>query len=101
MLTKIFLPYLITSNLQYRAVTLIAAMSTYVGQVPSDVKLDPRIVPFYENFYRVSDSPEAHDEYVDAMTSDGLLIMGTKKATGKDELMALRKGLWSGPVKTR
>lgn len=81
----------------------IKKMSTYTGQVPSDVKLDPRIVPFYENFYRVSDdsSDAAHDEYVGAMTSDGTLIMGTKKSVGKDEVMTLRKGLWSGPVKTR
>lgn len=77
-------------------------MSTYKGQAPSgSVELDPRIIPFFENFYAVSDNPDAHDEYVDAMTKDALFIMGTKKATGSAEIMPLRKGLWSGPVKTR
>ena len=27
--------------------------------------------------------------------------MGTKKAEGYDEILALRKGLWSGPIATR
>jgi len=78
-------------------------MSTYTGHTPNGVKVDPRIVPFYENFYKVSDDPAetAHDEYVDALTPNGTLIMGSKKAVGKDEILALRKGLWSGPVKAR
>lgn len=77
-------------------------MSTYKGQAPlNPVELDPRIISFFENFYAVSDNPDKHDEYVDSMTKDGVLVMGTKKATGYDELMTLRKGLWSGPVKTR
>ncbi len=79
-------------------------MSTYKAQAPSgSVELDPRIIPFFENFYAVSDSPtdSAHEEYVDALTKDGVLIMGSKRADGKDEIMALRKGLWSGPIKTR
>lgn len=78
-------------------------MSTYTGQAPSDLTLDPRIIPFFENFYTLSDSPTdaAHDGYVDSLTPDGTMIMGTKKAVGRDELYTLRKGLWSGPVKTR
>lgn len=78
-------------------------MSTYTGQTPSDLTLDPRIIPFFENFYAYSDNPSdaSHDNYVDSLTSDGVLIMGTKKAEGRDQLYALRKGLWSGPVKTR
>lgn len=77
-------------------------MSTYTGQAPSgSVELDPRIIPFFEKFYADSDNPDAHDDYVDSMTKDGTLIMGSKRATGQGELMTLRKGLWSGPVKTR
>ena len=77
---------------------------TYTGSAPSGaVELDPRIIPFFEKFYATSDSPseQSHKDYVDAMTKDGTLIMGTKKAVGAEELMTLRKGLWSGPVKTR
>lgn len=77
---------------------------TYTGNAPSGpAELDPRIIPFFEKFYATSDDPseKAHSDYVDAMTKDALFIMGTKKATGADEIMTLRKGLWSGPVKTR
>lgn len=81
--------------------TRLATMSTYKGSTPSAI--DPKVVDFYANFYRVSDDPseEAHIEYAEAITKDGSLIMGTKKATGYDDILALRKGLWSGPVKTR
>lgn len=77
--------------------------STYTPQSPNDLTLDPRIIPFFENFYAVSDNPsdKAHDDYADAMTSDGTLIMGTKKSVGREQIYALRKGLWSGPIKTR
>lgn len=78
-------------------------MSTYTGQTPSDTKLDPRIVPFFEAFYATSDDPsdKSHDAYADALTPDGVLIMGSKKSEGREQIYALRKGLWSGPVKTR
>lgn len=78
-------------------------MSTYTGHVPEDINIDPRIIPFFEAFYATSDNPaeSSHDDYADAMTSDGTLIMGTKKCVGRDQIFALRKGLWSGPVKTR
>ena len=76
-------------------------MSTYKGSTPSAI--DPKIVDFYSNFYRVSDDPseKAHTEYADAITKDGKLIMGTRVASGYDSILELRKGLWSGPVKTR
>jgi len=79
-------------------------MSTYKGEAPfGSVELDPRIIPFFEKFYEVSDTQgdSADAEYVDSLTQDGVLIMGSKRANGKDEITPLRKGLWSGPVKTR
>ncbi|KPI41928.1 uncharacterized protein AB675_5311 [Cyphellophora attinorum] len=76
-------------------------MSTYKGSTPSTI--DPRIVDFYAEFYRISDDPseQSHTAYADSVTKDGTLIMGLKKAQGYDEILELRKGLWSGPVKTR
>lgn len=78
-------------------------MSTYKGATPSNPSIDRRVADFYANFYRVSDDPseQSHQEYADSITKDGTLIMGTKKATGYDNILELRKGLWSGPVKTR
>ncbi|EHY56236.1 hypothetical protein HRR83_008748 [Exophiala dermatitidis] len=76
-------------------------MSTYKGQTPSTIEVDPRVVSFFENFYAVSDNPTAHDEYVSSLTPDADFIMGTKKARGSDDILAIRKALWTGPVKTR
>lgn len=78
-------------------------MSTYKGALPDQVKVDRRLPEFFERFYAVSDNPseESHEEYANSVTKDGTLIMGIKEATGYDDILALRKGLWSGPVKTR
>jgi hypothetical protein len=76
-------------------------MSTYKGQTPSDPPSDPRIVAFFENFYAVSDNPSAHEEYAQSFTPDADFVMGTKKVAGYDAILALRHGLWTGPIKTR
>lgn len=76
-------------------------MSSYTGQTPSSVPVDPRIVSFFEKFYEVSDNPEAHEEYAQSFTPDADFVMGTKKVAGYKDILTLRHGLWSGPVKTR
>ncbi|KAK4905794.1 hypothetical protein LTR66_017777 [Elasticomyces elasticus] len=78
--------------------------STYTGHTPpATATLDPRIVPFFERFYATSDTKgEASDrEYADAVTEGGTLIMGSKTAEGYEQILALRQGLWSGPVAKR
>jgi hypothetical protein len=74
---------------------------TYTLRTPTTSTLDPRIVPFFETFYAVSDNPSAHQEYVDSFTPSAKFIMGTKSTSGTNGIMELRKGLWSGPVITR
>ncbi|KAH0843350.1 hypothetical protein AYO21_09962 [Fonsecaea monophora] len=76
---------------------------TYTGQVPPSLadKIDPRIVPFFERFYHVSDTPSAHDDYVDSFLPDADFVMGSKGVKGRDQVLELRKGLWTGPVVTR
>ncbi|KAK4949961.1 hypothetical protein LTR10_011803 [Elasticomyces elasticus] len=76
-------------------------MSTYKGQTPSDLQVDPRIVPFFERFYAVSDDPEAHEEYAQSFVPNADFAMGAKKTVGYDGILELRHGLWTGPVKTR
>lgn len=76
-------------------------MSTYKGQTPSDLQVDPRIVPFFERFYAVSDDPNAHEEYARSFVPDADFAMGAKKTAGYDGILELRHGLWSGPVKSR
>lgn len=78
-------------------------MSNYTPQNSGFTPVDPRIISFFEAFYATSDDPSeaAHDAYADSLTPDATLIMGTKRAEGREQIYALRKGLWSGPVKTR
>ncbi|RMD40836.1 hypothetical protein DV735_g4312, partial [Chaetothyriales sp. CBS 134920] len=68
--------------------------------------IDARIVPFFESFYAVSDDPSeaATRAYVeDHLTPSATLIMGAKRADGREAITALRQGLWAanGPVISR
>lgn len=76
-------------------------MSSYTGQTPASLSVDPRIVAFFETFYRLSDDPSAHEEYAQSFAPDADFTMGSKRVGGYADILALRHGLWSGPVKTR
>ena len=78
-------------------------MSTYKATFPPSIKLDTRIPAFFERFYAVSDtnSEECHTQYANSLTKEGTLIMGIKEVQGYDSILEFRKGLWTGPVKTR
>lgn len=75
----------------------------YKGATPSSTSLavDPRIVAFYERFYAVSDDPSLHEEYARSLTPTADIIMGTRAAKGYDEILALRKAIWAGPIISR
>merc|ERR1711939_1011071 len=75
--------------------------SAYKGATPSDLNVGPRIVPFFERFYAVSDDPNAHEEYAQSFVPDADFTMGAKKTAGYKGILELRHGLWSGPIKTR
>ncbi|KAF1985230.1 hypothetical protein K402DRAFT_334814 [Aulographum hederae CBS 113979] len=64
---------------------------SYTSIYPS-VGFNPTFKRFIEDFYRISDTPDAHDEYADQYASDATLIMASKSAKG--EILALRKSLW-------
>ncbi|KAL5337675.1 hypothetical protein BJX70DRAFT_399491 [Aspergillus crustosus] len=53
------------------------------------------IISFLESFYSISDTESRHDDYVNSFTQNATLIMGPKTARGKDEILPLRKGLWT------
>ncbi|RMZ78729.1 hypothetical protein DV737_g3785, partial [Chaetothyriales sp. CBS 132003] len=69
------------------------------------LRTDPRIIPFFQSFYATSDdgSDAAHTAYVEYLTPSATLIMGTRRADGHAQILALRKGLWAadGPVVSR
>ncbi|CAL5867338.1 uncharacterized protein PFLUO_LOCUS1553 [Penicillium psychrofluorescens] len=68
-------------------------------QIAYDTTLAPpraaAIVSFMEDFYRTSDTESLHEKYVASFTEDATLIMGSKEAKGKNEILPLRHGLWT------
>jgi hypothetical protein len=70
-------------------------MSSYKSQIPQSPPLNPAYTSFFESFYAISDTPTAHDKYVDQFTADATVIMASKRCAGRDEILALRKWMWA------
>lgn len=51
---------------------------------PTDVAINEDIVRFFETFYKISDTAEAHENYVESFTTDATLVMASKTSTGRD-----------------
>ncbi|GAM90237.1 hypothetical protein ANO11243_082790 [Dothideomycetidae sp. 11243] len=49
---------------------------------------------FLEQFYAISDTPGADDRWLEQFTADATVIMASRSATGTDEILSLRKGMW-------
>ncbi|OQN97541.1 hypothetical protein B0A48_16695 [Cryoendolithus antarcticus] len=76
-------------------------MSQYAASLPSDGTVPKDIASFFSDFYKISDTEAAHEDYADALTSDGVLTMGSKRVTGRagqslssPYILALRKAMW-------
>lgn len=94
-------------------------MSQYKAQYPAGVTVDPEVVQFFEDFYRISDTPGGHDVYVDQFTSDATFKLGSKSSQGTDgmerqsatsllfytndiaEITTLRHGMWAAVVQRK
>jgi hypothetical protein len=92
--------------------------SQYTSTYPPNLPFSPKYRDFISEFYRISDTPDAHDTYVSQFMPSARLVMGSKEANGSEgtvpsfpiriahqltniaEILALRKGLWE-KVKTR
>ena len=57
---------------------------SYSSAYPTDTSVDEGVVKFFEDFYRISDTPGDHDNYVDQFTPDATFKLASKKAVGKD-----------------
>lgn len=55
----------------------------YVSAYPEAVPFAPQYKDFFENFYKISDTPEAHELYSQQFTEDATLIMASKTAKGR------------------
>lgn len=65
-------------------VQLPERMSQYKASVPENGTVKTDIIRFFENFYKLSDTPDAHDEYRQQFTKDATLIMGPNESKGGD-----------------
>jgi len=64
-------------------------MTSYASEYPP-IPFDAAYKKFFGEFYATSDTPDAHEKYVEQFTSDATLIMATKKAKGS-------KGVFTRP----
>ncbi|KAF2455912.1 hypothetical protein BDY21DRAFT_349065 [Lineolata rhizophorae] len=69
-------------------------MTPYTSAYHPEIPIDPSYKRFFEDFYAISDTPDAHDKYTTFFTPDATLIMGSKKVEGTSEILALRKSMW-------
>ena len=59
-------------------------MSVYQASWPSDQSGSTKIPDFFAEFYKISDTPGATDEYANAFTKNATLMMVSKKVEGRD-----------------
>lgn len=60
---------------------------SYASEYPTGVEVDAGIKQFFEDFYKTSDTPDAHEKYADQFTKDATLIIASKKAIGKEGMV--------------
>lgn len=60
---------------------------SYSSLYPAGSSVELDIVEFFENFYRVSDTPGHHENYVDQFTQDATFILASKKAVGRQGMI--------------
>jgi len=68
---------------------------SYASEYPPHVSAADGIKAFFEGFYKLSDTPDAHEAYADSFTENATLVMASKKCVGREEILQMRKGMWS------
>jgi len=57
-------------------------MGSYKSKYPSGLEFDSSYKQFFEQFYKFSDTPDAHEEYAKQFTKDATYIMASKTMQG-------------------
>jgi hypothetical protein len=60
---------------------------SYASEYAPGVAVDGGIKAFFEEFYRISDTQEAHEAYAEQFTPTATLFMGVRKAVGRDGML--------------
>ncbi|KAJ9155109.1 hypothetical protein NKR23_g2368 [Pleurostoma richardsiae] len=66
----------------------------YTPAYPSDVEVASSVKEFISSFYSVSDTPGKDEEWLSYYVDDAIVVMGKDTATGRDELLQLRRRMW-------
>lgn len=66
------------------AASYTATMSQYAAAVPQNAVVRPEIKRYFESFYAISDTPDAHEKYSQQFTKNAKLIMASNEANGRD-----------------
>jgi hypothetical protein len=64
--------------------------SSYQSKFPPNTPVDGGIAEYFENFYKTSDTPDAHEKYVESFTRSATMIMASKISEGYDGKLAER-----------
>lgn len=57
-------------------------MAQYKSSYPSTPEVPSSLRHFFETFYKISDTPEAHEAYVDCFTQDAAMIIASAMVEG-------------------
>ena len=60
----------------------------YTSQCPSVPSVPDSIRKFFETFYQISDTPDAHEEYADCFTENAVVVMASAKVEGREGELA-------------
>lgn len=63
--------------------------STSTPSYPADIKVRPEVQAFISDFFKLSDTPGQHDEYVDRFTKDATFILASKVSKGTDGMFGI------------
>jgi hypothetical protein len=65
-------------------------MSSYKSKFPPNTPVNGGIAEYFENFYKISNTLDAHEKYVESFTRSATTIMASKISEGYDGKLAER-----------
>ncbi|KAJ9157779.1 hypothetical protein NKR23_g233 [Pleurostoma richardsiae] len=63
--------------------------------LPQGWSVDSDIIQFFIDFYKISDSPTAHDTYTGMFTGDATFKLASSTSIGREDILAKRRSMWS------
>ena len=64
------------------------SQSQYTAETPTGDLVPKSIVNFFERFFKISDSPEQHEEYAGCFTEEGVMVHASSRIEGREGNLA-------------